>query len=177
MFGGAGKNALYRILKPIELEVPVFSNAECSVNILQKDTNEAVRELPELDLAYYDPPYNQHPYGSNYFMLNILVNSKPKVAIQDGVSGITREWNRSAYNKRDAAIYALEDLTEHTNAKYILLSYNNEGIIFEKIISEILKKHGTVEKFECDYNAYRGSRNLQSRKTHVKELLWFVKKY
>jgi len=177
MFGGAGKNALSRILKPIELEMPVFSSAECPVNILQKDTNEAVRELPELDLAYYDPPYNQHPYGSNYFMLNILARSEPEVAIQNGVSGITREWNRSAYNKRDAAVFAFEDLIEHTNAKYILLSYNNEGIVSEKIISEILKKYGTVEKFECDYNAYRGSRNLKSRKKHVKELLWILKKY
>ena len=24
------------------------------------------------DLAYFDPPYNQHPYGSNYFMLNTI---------------------------------------------------------------------------------------------------------
>ena len=32
------------------------------------------REYADLDLAYFDPPYNQHPYGSNYFMLNLLVH-------------------------------------------------------------------------------------------------------
>ena len=25
------------------------------------------KELKNLDIAYLDPPYNQHPYGSNYF--------------------------------------------------------------------------------------------------------------
>ena len=35
---------------------------------------ELAADLPPLDLVYLDPPYNQHPYGSNYFMLNLLVD-------------------------------------------------------------------------------------------------------
>lgn len=95
------------------------------------DINELVRspEIPEFDLAYFDPPYNQHPYGSNYFMLNILANGTRGVPIQDGVSGIAKDWNRSEYNRRQHAEKAMDDLIENTPAKYILISYNNEGII------------------------------------------------
>ena len=103
-FGGRGENALTRIKKEIELDTPEFSDFECPVYVYKKDLNRLVKDqkLPFFDLVYYDPPYNQHPYGSNYFMLNIINGGKP-VAIQDGVSGIAENWNRSAYNKRGAA--------------------------------------------------------------------------
>lgn len=176
-FGGRGENALSRIKQEIELEMPLFSDIECPVKIFKKDINELVRsnELPDLDLAYFDPPYNQHPYGSNYFMLNIINNYKP-VKIQDGVSGITDKWNKSDYNKRNKAEKALDNLIRNTRAKFILLSYNDEGIIPIKTLKDILSKHGKWEVMEQDYNTYRGSRNLGSRRIKVKELLWTLKK-
>ncbi|MDR0684304.1 MAG: DNA adenine methylase [Spirochaetaceae bacterium] len=38
------------------------------------DSNKIINNIPEVDLAYLDPPYNQHPYGSNYFMLNLILD-------------------------------------------------------------------------------------------------------
>lgn len=177
-FGGRGENALTRILAEIELEPPLFSAVECKVVVKKMDVNELVRadEIPEFDLVYYDPPYNQHPYGSNYFMLNILVNDAEVVPIQDGVSGIVKKWNRSEYNRRREAEKAMDDLIENTQAKYILISYNNEGIIPIKRFERILKKHGTFDLLEQGYNAYRGSRNLNGRNIKVKELLWILEK-
>ena len=40
------------------------------------DTNEVIKKLNDLDLIYLDPPYNQHPYGSNYFMLNTIAKNQ-----------------------------------------------------------------------------------------------------
>ena len=37
-----------------------------------EDVNDAVEKIGHVNLTYFDPPYNQHPYGSNYFMLNII---------------------------------------------------------------------------------------------------------
>ncbi|WP_436404851.1 DNA adenine methylase [Campylobacter jejuni] len=34
------------------------------------------KELDFFDVVYLDPPYNQHPYSSNYFMLNLIANYK-----------------------------------------------------------------------------------------------------
>jgi adenine-specific DNA-methyltransferase len=70
-FGGSGSDALTRILGRIVLEVPVLSLFECEYEVFQEDANALVHKLRGLDLAYIDPPYNQHPYGSNYFMLNL----------------------------------------------------------------------------------------------------------
>jgi len=174
-FGGAGENALQRIKGKIILEKPIFLVNNCNVTVYQKDTNKLVRELPEIDLAYYDPPYNQHPYGSNYFMLNIIANNK-ETKIQSGVSGISEDWNKSLYNKRKEANKALDDLLANTKAKYIMISYNNEGIIPINDFRQILSKYGNVTLLEQDYNTYRGSRNLNSRNIKVKELLWILEK-
>jgi len=176
-FGGKGENALQRIMREITLDTPIFSDFECPVHVHKRDTNQLVQDsqLPVFDLVYYDPPYNQHPYGSNYFMLNIINEGKPR-EIQNGVSGISKEWNRSAYNKRKIAEQAMDDLLKNTRAKFIVISYNNEGIIPIETFKSILSKHGTWTLREQDYNTYRGSRNLKDRDIKVKELLWILEK-
>ena len=176
-FGGNGENALTRIKKEITLDTPIFSDSECPVYIYKQDINELVRnkKLPTFDLVYYDPPYNQHPYGSNYFMLNIINNGK-EVEIQDGVSGIIKNWNRSAYNKQKTAEKAMDNLLKDTRAQFIAISYNNEGIIPLERFKEILSSHGNWELMEQNYNTYRGSRNLHNRSIKVKELFWILEK-
>ena len=176
-FGGHGENALSRITKEISLDMPIFSDFECPVFIHKKDINNLVRnkELPIFDLVYYDPPYNQHPYGSNYFMLNIINGGNP-IPIQDGVSGISKDWNRSAYNKEKLAEEAMDQLLGNTRARFIAISYNNEGIIPIDNFKKILSKHGSWELAMQDYNTYRGSRNLRNRDSKVKEFLWILEK-
>ena len=176
-FGGNGENALSRIKQEIFLDTPILSDFECPVIIHKEDINELVldKNLPPFDLAYYDPPYNQHPYGSNYFMLNII-NNNEECEIQDGVSGIAKKWNRSAYNKKKLAEEAMDKLLADTNARFIAISYNNEGIISTDTFKEILSRHGIWEVMEQDYNTYRGSRNLRDRDIKVKELLWILEK-
>jgi adenine-specific DNA-methyltransferase len=176
-FGGKGENALTRIKGEIILDLPLLSDFECPVNVYQKDINELIKNssLPEFDLVYYDPPYNQHPYGSNYFMLNIINGGKP-IDIQDGVSGISKDWNKSDYNRARVAEQSMDELIKNTKAKYILISYNNEGIIGVDNFRAILSRYGNVSLHEQEYNAYRGSRNLNDRDIKVNEWLWIVEK-
>lgn len=174
-FGGSGENALLRIRSEIELEYPIFCERQCFVDVMRGDTNVIIHGMPDVDLAYYDPPYNQHPYGSNYFMLNI-VNDYNNPEIQDGVSGISKEWNRSAYNKRQQASEALNNLIRDTKSKFIIVSYNNEGIIPIENFERIVRKYGDLKIKEQYYNTYRGSRNLKSRNIKTKEILWIIKK-
>ena len=102
-FGGSNGDALSRIKGRIELDVPVLSRFECDMEIQQQDANELVRQLRGLDLAYLDPPYNQHPYGSNYFMLNLLVDYQKPQHVSN-VSGIPTDWQRSDYNVRSCCL-------------------------------------------------------------------------
>ncbi len=98
-FGGSGSDALERITGQIRLRAPVLSSYDCAVEVHQVDTNELISDVGDFDLAYFDPPYNQHPYGSNYFMLNLLVDYIEPQQISQ-ISGIPTNWNRSPYNQK-----------------------------------------------------------------------------
>jgi adenine-specific DNA-methyltransferase len=108
-------------------------------------------------------------------MHNIINGGKP-IDIQDGVSGISKDWNKSAYKKTKEAEQSMDELIKNTNAKYILISYNNEGIISADNFRAILSKYGEASLHEQEYNAYRGSRNLNDRDIKVNEWLWILEK-
>ena len=174
-FGGSGGDALSRITGDIVLTPPVLSRFECEIDVRQSDANELVRQGGAYDLAYFDPPYNQHPYGSNYFMLNLLVNYRRPAQISR-VSGIPTDWRRSAYNRRSEALQRLQALVRDTNASFLLVSFSNEGFIAPAAMLDLLRGAGRVEVMETRYNAFRGSRNLRGRSTHVTEQLFLVER-
>ena len=174
-FGGKNHDALLRITGDIKLPFPIFSNFNCDTVICNDDSNKIISALPEVDLAYLDPPYNQHPYGSNYFMLNLILDYKyPEKTSK--ISGIPEDWNRSSYNKGNHALNALTYLVHNINAKYVLISFNSEGFIHIEEMKKMLKKIGKLEVLETKYNTFKGSRNLNNREIHVKEYLFLLEK-
>jgi adenine-specific DNA-methyltransferase len=174
-FGGRKGDALARILGDISLPYPLLSRFECETLVLEGDSNEVCARAPEVDVAYLDPPYNQHPYGSNYFMLNAILEYRRPEGIS-AVSGIPRDWRRSSYNRADKAALSLGELIGKLKAKFLIVSFNSEGFLKKERMIELLSAHGTVEIMERPYNAFRGSRNLSSRDIHVKEFLFIVEK-
>ena len=174
-FGGTGSDALLRIKGKIVLESPVLSRYECDCEVLQEDANDAARRVRDLDLAYIDPPYNQHPYGSNYFMLNLLVRYERPERISR-VSGIPEGWRRSGYNVRAKSLPLMRDLLHALDARFLLVSFNDEGFITTEEMLGLLEEIGRVEVMETPYNAFRGSRNFRNRPIHVTEQLFLVER-
>jgi len=172
-FGGSGADSLKRILGEIRLESPILSRFECDHEVLQGDANDLATKLGPFDLAYFDPPYNQHPYGSNYFMLNLLVNNRRPEAISR-VSGIPTDWRRSGYNRRAEAAGLFGQLLSRTDARFLLVSFSNEGFIEPEAMSRLLRTHGSVRTFTMKYAAFRGSRSFENRSVHVREMLFLV---
>jgi adenine-specific DNA-methyltransferase len=173
-WGGKGGHARDRITKRIEVECPIWLEKGGEVEVHRQDACEFLKDLPKVDLIYLDPPYNQHPYGSNYFMLNLIcTNERPHTVSK--VSGIPGDWNKSQYNYKNKIREAME-LTLRLatqKAKHTLVSYNNEGFIKPDEWDEILKSY-TYEKIEIDYSCYKGSRNLKNRSTKVTEYLFII---
>ena len=174
-FGASGKNALKRILGAIELKEPVFSRFESEVMIYREDTVSLSGKLKNMDIVYLDPPYNQHPYGSNYFMLNLILKNKLDVDISK-VSGITQDWNRSVFNKPYSALNSMEEIISDLDSKFIIVSYNSEGFISFDEMVRMLAKYGHVKTVEMVYNTFRGSRNLRERNIHTSEYLFVLEK-
>ena len=71
---------------------------------------------------------------------------------------------------------AFENLIEKTPSKYILISYNDEGLLSSEELMTILNKYGQVTLKTKKYNTFRGSKNLKDREMHVQELLYILKK-
>lgn len=174
-FGGSGSDALMRITGQIRLDVPVLSNFECEYQVLQDDANAVAPRMKDLDLVYIDPPYNQHPYGSNYFMLNLLLRYQRPCCVSR-VSGIPTDWQRSGYNVKARSFPLLKDLLGTLDTRFLLVSFNNEGFIPAHQMRAMLAELGSLNVVETQYNAFRGSRNFDNRPIHVTEQLFLVER-
>lgn len=174
-YGGRAGHALNRIKGEISLPFPVFSKHNVEFDVTQLDALSIAKDMPRVDVAYLDPPYNIHPYGSNYFMLNLIAKYERPTHISR-VSGIPKDWNRSEFNRQNAAS-AFFELVSQIKARFVLISYNNEGIISKDEFDKALSKIGEFKLLEQKYNTFRASRNLASRDKYVKEWLYVVKKF
>ena len=178
-YGGKKEIDIKRITTPIKLEYPVFSKSKCDVYIDKQDCNEWVKTIPSVDLMYLDPPYNKHPYSIYYFMLDIINNWDTSVEIPNTNRGQPLNWNKSEYNSVNKAIGVFKDLIKNIDAKFIVLSYNNKGIIPIDDIEKILKAKGKLTVFPLNHKTYNKMKGIASYKrkqdwSDVKEFMWLV---
>jgi adenine-specific DNA-methyltransferase len=176
-FGGKDEqNTTTRITKKIILEPPIYSDQshKCKVFFKNMDINKLIEDLSIVDIAYLDPPYNQHPYGSNYFMLNTILQNNITGDLSK-VSGIPNNWKKSEYNYKKKALSSMKHLLSTIKAKYIILSYNDEGIISKSELIQCFEELDLDFNLkEIEYQTYRGSRNLQDRNNKVTEYIWIL---
>lgn len=179
-FGGHGRDALPRILGAMELEFPILPEAE-SAEVFREDAEVFVRRW-SADLAYLDPPYNQHQYGSNYHLLNTLVRwDRNPVPLDIGLdgrllrkAGIPGAWNvtRSPYCSRSTARDALVRLVDGLDVRSAVFSYNTEGIVSPEELYGQLSERWEVRTEVLDYVRYRGGRQSASRLVRNHELAY-----
>ena len=163
-FGGKNGIDVKRIMQNIELIEPQFLINGCEVFVKNEDVSEWITKLPRLDLVYYDPPYNKHPYHIYYFMLDIINKWDVNIEIPRTFRGQPKKWTQSAYNSYTKASDEFEALIKNTDARFILVSYNNEGIINELDMKTILGKYGVVSETNINHNIYNRMRGIAKYK-------------
>lgn len=178
-YGGKNSVDVKRIEQPIHLRLPVSCNRPCEIRISQLDALEWAKQTPPLDVVYYDPPYNKHPYSIYYFFLNILQKWDKTATIPDSYRGQPVGWHRSEYNSIKHAEKAFDTLMMHTKAKYVLVSYNSGGIISIDRMDALLAKYGTVEKIPVEHKTYNRLRGISeykrtSEKETIREFFWLL---
>ena len=183
-YGGKNEIDIKRITKPIQIPYPIFHINDCKIQCSQNDTNEWAKSFQNrepLDIVYYDPPYNKHPYNIYYFLLDIINDWDTSIEIPDSNRGQPLNWRTSDYNSSKNAKKAMIDLLKNTNARYILLSYNDGGIIPIHELDKLLKEsEQEVTKIPIDhktYNKLKGISNYKREKEYkkVKEFLYILK--
>lgn len=144
-----------RSFNPIELRVPAMLDGEGDAWRL--DAIEAAR-AGEWDLAYIDPPYNQHRYLGNYHVWESLIRwDKPEVYGKAMKRVDCREYV-SEFNRRRRIHDALRALFRAARARYLLVSFNDEGFVTKDEMVAMLEEEGEVEVATHDYKRYVGAR-------------------
>jgi adenine-specific DNA-methyltransferase len=114
------------------------------------------------DVLYLDPPYNSRQYAPNFHVLESLaVWDKQQLTGKTGLRNY--DYQKSAFSSRKGAAAALEQIVSAAKFKYIVLSYNNEGIIPHERIVEILSSRGRVLRYKKDYRRFRTERDHSNR--------------
>lgn len=178
-YGGKKEIDLNRITKDIKLEMPVLCCNDCYVDISRKDVMLWLNNIPEVDIMYLDPPYNKHPYSIYYFMLDIINDWDTSQDIPKTNRGQPKNWNKSDYNSFTRAELAFELLIKKIRSKFIVLSYNNKGIIPIDRIESILETRGKLYRYEVEhktYNKLKGIANYKRKEINenVKEYIWML---
>lgn len=181
MFGGKKNVDIKRITGQIKLPYPILINTGATPIISQMDTNEWINQIEQVDLIYYDPPYNKHPYNIYYFLLDIINDWNMDISIPNTYRGQPKNWIKSPWCSFSKAKDMFDKLIKQTKekTKFLLLSYNNGGIIPIKEIDSLLNKYGSVYKIPVEHKTYNKLKGIAAYKrkkkvSEVKEFLWLV---
>lgn len=130
------------------------ANGRCEAHRFEA---QVAAEKLSADLAYIDPPYNQHSYIGNYHIWESLVRwDKPEVY---GIAckRIDCKTRKSDFNSRKRAENALRDFLAKVDCPFLVVSFNNEGYIDRFLMEQLLSEHGDVHTIERDYKRYVGA--------------------
>ncbi len=139
--------------QPLRLRVPELLDGGGRASCL--DAVQAAREF-EADLAYLDPPYNQHSYLGNYHVWESLVRwDRPEVY---GVAMKRRDVRErgSAFNRRGAIEAALREVVASLRVRWILVSFSDEGFLEPDQIEGLLAERGSVTRQVVPHRRYVG---------------------
>jgi adenine-specific DNA-methyltransferase len=146
-----------RSAKPLALKLPTLLPGEGRA--LHEDARACVARPERYDVAYLDPPYNQHSYYSNYHVWETLVRGDAPPSY-----GIARKredcrTTKSDFNVRGQAWNALRDVVMGVKARHVVLSFSDEGFFTEQAIRALLaERFESVATVPVDSPRYVGAR-------------------
>lgn len=154
-YGAYLKNWDKRSFKELTLNEPIIFDNKNTNKSYNSNANSLIKKISG-DILYIDPPYNSRQYLPNYHLLETI--AKYDNPILKGKTGI-REYSKekSNYCSKNLVLKEFEQLIKDAKFKYIIISYNNEGLIQEDILDKLTKKYAdkTYKKYRYPYRRYK----------------------
>lgn len=144
--------------QPLELRVPaILPRAAAGKGEAHRlDAAAAAGRFP-VDVAYIDPPYNQHSYLGNYHVWESLCRwDKPEVYGRACKRVDCRE-RQSPFNSRRRCKEALAEVLARVQATTVIVSFSNEGFLTRDDLTGMLARWGPSAVVEVDYRRYIGA--------------------
>lgn len=146
-----------RALKPIELRLPAVlpcpEGMPCRAFGL--DALDAAHGL-SADIAYLDPPYNQHSYLGNYHVWESLVRWDHPETYGVARKRIDCKQRKSDFNSKVRIHDALKRVVDALDARTLIVSFNDEGYLTREQIMGMLTPLGPVAVIDHDHPRYVG---------------------
>ncbi len=146
-----------RSFNPLELRIPETYIGDGRA--IRADACEVVRTLPKVDLAYLDPPYNQHRYFTNYHIWETLVawDAPEFYGIACKRIDSRDPSTKSVFNATREMPNALRQVVADVQAEVLVLSYNNESWVTLEDLVEMTSVRGHVGVLAFDSKRYVGA--------------------
>ncbi len=125
--------------------------------VVYADANALAPALDGVDLAYVDPPYNQHSYLGNYHVWETLVRGDRPEHYGIACKREDCRTRKSAYNSRRTAWSALCDLIDGLATPWLIVSVSNEGFHDPADVERLLAERGHVGAIPVDFKRYVGA--------------------
>ncbi len=148
-----------RAFKPLSLRLPPLlpRAAAGAAEAWQLDAIEAARSL-KADVAYLDPPYNQHKYLGNYHVWETLVRWDAPEAYGIARKRVDCRSRRSAFNSRPGIRPAMAELIDALDVRWLVVSFSDEGYLPREELEEMLQVRGKVTVYSQEHPRYVGAR-------------------
>jgi adenine-specific DNA-methyltransferase len=125
---------------------------------LRQDANTLAPAMAPVDIAYLDPPYNQHSYFSNYHIWETLVRDDAPESYGVACKRVDCRVTKSEYNAKGRAWSTFESLVRTIPAKYLIVSFSNEGYFaHDDLVALLQSTFGEVEAVPVDFRRYVGA--------------------
>jgi adenine-specific DNA-methyltransferase len=147
-----------RSFNALELRVPALIPGPGRT--VRGDALEAAATLGSFDLAYLDPPYNQHRYFTNYHIWETLVAWDAPEFYGVACKRIDSRdpTTRSVFNLRREMPGALRQVIKDVRSRVVVVSYNNESWVSLSELIDMCSVRGHVEALGFDSKRYVGAR-------------------
>jgi adenine-specific DNA-methyltransferase len=123
------------------------------------DAVDVAGSLGPFDLAYLDPPYNQHRYAANYHVWETLVawDAPSHYGVACKRDELRQPHGRSAFNHKATMPDALRCAIEEVRARVVVVSCSNEGWATADDIAAWCAPRGDVRVLAFDSKRYVGA--------------------
>ncbi|HAM03597.1 MAG TPA: DNA methyltransferase [Acidimicrobiaceae bacterium] len=123
------------------------------------DACDLAASVGEFDLAYLDPPYNQHRYDANYHVWETIVAWDAPEFYGVACKRVDlRQGTRSVFNSRRTMPEALAAVVADVRAGLLVLSYNDESFLTLGELVDMCTVRGHVEVLAYPSARYVGAR-------------------
>jgi adenine-specific DNA-methyltransferase len=147
-----------RAYNDLELRVPDVLPAVAMgpCRAMGLDALDAAQQI-EADIAYLDPPYNQHSYLGNYHIWETLVRWDKPEHYGVACKRVDCKTRKSDFNSRRRCLDAFTRVISAVRAPIVIVSFNNEGYLSREQIIDVLERRGEVFVLAYEFKRYVGA--------------------